>query len=96
MKIFTNFNSKGWVQMKETVTKIFPRFGLASYPGLPMFFNISRKKLGRPGRSGDVMDVVWDAVSSSLPTHPRNLLHIEKLARTEEHVSITTTKGVWD
>ena len=49
-----------------------------------MFFNISHKKSGRPGRSGDVMDAVWDTVSLSLPTRPRNLLHVEKLARTEE------------
>ena len=61
-----------------------------------MFFNISRKKSGRPGRSGDVMDAVWDAVSLPLPTRPRNLLHVEKLARTEEHVSKTTTKGARD
>ena len=52
--------------------------GLASYPGLPMFFNVSREKSGRPGRSGDVMD----AVGLSPPTRPRNLLHTEKLAKT--------------
>ena len=46
-----------------------------------MFFNVSREKSGRPGRAGDVMDVVWDVVGLSLPTHPRNLLHTEKLAR---------------
>ena len=28
---------------------------LASYPGLPMFFNVAREKSGRPGRSGDVI-----------------------------------------
>ena len=43
-----------------------------------MFFNISHKKLGRPNRSGDVVD----AVSFSLPTRLRNLLHVEKLAST--------------
>ena len=28
---------------------------VASYPGLPMFFNVAREKSGRPGRSGDVI-----------------------------------------
>ena len=28
---------------------------IASYPGLPMFFNVAREKLGRPGRSDDVI-----------------------------------------
>ena len=36
-----------------------------------MFFNVSREKSGRPGRSGDVMD----AVGLSPPIPPRNLLH---------------------
>ena len=43
-----------------------------------MFFNISREKSGRPGRSGDVMDTVWAAVNLSPPTSPRNVQHIEK------------------
>ena len=47
-----------------------------------MLFNVSRKKSGKPGRSGDVMDAVWDAVSLSPPTRPRNLLHVQKLAST--------------
>ena len=47
-----------------------------------MFFNISREKLGSPGQSGDVIDAVWATVSLSLPTHPRRVLHIDKLART--------------
>ena len=57
---------------------------IASYPGLPMFFNVSREKSGRrrPGRSGDVMDAVWAAVSLSPPTRPRNILYSEKLAST--------------
>ena len=45
-----------------------------------MFFNVSREKSGRPGRSGDVMDAVWATVSLSPPTRPRNVLHVEKLA----------------
>ena len=44
-----------------------------------MFFNVSREKSGRPGRSGDVMDAVWAAVSLSPPTRPHNVLHAEKL-----------------
>ena len=44
-----------------------------------MFFNVSRKKSGRPGRSGDVMDTVWDVVGLSPPTDPHNHLHTEKL-----------------
>jgi hypothetical protein len=39
------------------------------------------EKWGRPGRSGDVMDAVWAAVGLSPPTRPRNIVHIEKLAR---------------
>ena len=45
-------------------------------------FPCSREKLGSPGRSGDVMDTIWAAVSLSLPTYPRSVLHTEKLART--------------
>ena len=47
-----------------------------------MFFNVSREKSGRPGRSGDVMDAIWDTVSLSPPTHPCKFLHVEKLAST--------------
>ena len=86
-------------------------YPIASYPGLPIYFNVSREKLGRPDRSGDVMDAVWDAVSLSLPTCPRNLLHLEKVAstvngtaaqcasqgvRVKRTVSKTTTKGAQD
>ena len=38
---------------------------VASYPGLPMFFNVSHEKSGKPGRLSDVMrhvDTIWDAV----------------------------------
>ena len=31
---------------------------LCATPGLPIFFNVAREKLGRPGH-----DAVWDAVS---------------------------------
>ena len=76
-----------------------------------MFFNVSHEKSGRPGRSCDVMDMIWDMVSLSPPTRPRNLLHVEKLAstingtvaqctshgvRVKRIVSKTTTKGAWD
>ena len=47
-----------------------------------MFFNVSREKSGRPGRSGDVMDAVWATISLSPSTRPRNVLHAEKLAST--------------
>ena len=49
-----------------------------------MFFNVSCEKLGRPGRFGDVMN----AVSLSLPTRPRNLLHIETLASTVNSTAV--------
>ena len=49
-----------------------------------MFFNVSREKSGRPGRSGDVMD----AVDLSPPTRPRNRLHTEKLARTVQQDNV--------
>ena len=57
------------------------RYSLASYPGLPMFFNISREKSGRPGQSGDVMDTVWAAVSFSPPTRLRSVLHVRTYSR---------------
>ena len=76
-----------------------------------MLFNVSREKSGKLGRSGDVMDVVRDAVSLSPPTRPHNLLHVEKLASTvngtaaqctsqcvqvKRTVSKTITKGARD
>ena len=81
--------------------------GVSLIPGLPMFFNISHGKLGRPGQSGDVMDVG----SLSPPIRPCNLVHVEKLAstvngtaaqctsqgiRVKRTVSKTTTKGAQD
>ena len=49
---------------------------VASYPGLPMFFNVSREKLGRPGRFYDVKMTYWTrfgprlrlAISAHSPT----------------------------
>ena len=61
----------------------------------PCFLNVSREKSQRPGQSGDVMDVVWDAVSLSLPTRPHNLLDIEKLASTVNGTAAQcTSQGV--
>ena len=43
-----------------------------------MFFNVSREKSGRPGRSGDVIG----RGCVSPPTRPHNLLHVQTLAST--------------
>ena len=45
---------------------------IASSPGLPMFFNVTREKLGRPGR---FCDVICHG-SLSPPTRPRNHVHV--------------------
>ena len=47
---------------------------VASYPGLPMFFNVSREKSGRPGRFYYVVMTYWTrfgprlAISAYSPT----------------------------
>ena len=65
----TGFHKRGSIIRSHTnflrATPISARFRrrkylpyLALYPGLPMFFNVSHERLGRPGRYGDVMNTV--------------------------------------
>ena len=47
-----------------------------------MFFNVTREKSGRPGRSGDVIGRGLGRGCVSPPTRPHNLLQVQKLAST--------------
>ena len=58
---------------------------LASYPGLPMFFNVSHEKSGRPGRSGDVIGRGLGRGCISPPTRPRNILHVCTELESSQH-----------
>ena len=63
-------------------------------PGIPMVFNISHEKSGSSGRSGDVIR----RGCVSLPTCPRNLLHVQKLqaACTVNGIEAQcTSQGIW-
>ena len=50
-----------------------------------MFFNVSREKSGRPGRSGDVIGRGLGRGCVSPPTRPRNLLHVCTELESSQH-----------
>ena len=82
-------------------------YWLASSPGLPMFFNVTYEKLGRPGQFCDVIITCCHG-SLSPPTRLRNRVHIASygsLRASKDTVAKElvprklpikmTTEGVW-
>jgi hypothetical protein len=67
-------------EVNQGLLQDFSQMGIISLVPrpFPQFFNVARRTGGMSGRSGDVMDAVWAVVGLSLPTRPRNILHVEK------------------